>query len=140
MNARTRRTAYDAVMPLLLAFVALTWMPDRTAAAQHRTVILAASSKSSPFVAQDDSSGEDDNVSADEVEKYVAVYKAMHKNRALSIEQAAAAQGMSVGEFRHLEDRVQRDDSALQHARDELQESAKKSSPAIAPRNERTPD
>lgn len=68
-------------------------------------------------------------VSPDQVDKYVAVYKAMHRDRSLTAEQAAAAQGMTLRDFRELENRIQRDDSALQHARDELQAAAQTPSP-----------
>jgi len=66
-----------------------------------------------------------DEVSADEIEKYVSVYKAMQRNRTLTVNQAAAAQGLTVEQFRQLENRVQRDDAALQQARDELQAAAR---------------
>ena len=64
-------------------------------------------------------------VSTDDVEKYVSVYKAMQRNRSLTVDQAAAAQGLTTKQFRELEDRVQRDDAALQQARDELQAAAR---------------
>jgi len=66
-------------------------------------------------------------VSTDEVEKYVAVYKAMQRNRSLTVDQAAAAQGLTTKQFRELEDRVQRDDVALQQVRAELQAAAQAS-------------
>jgi len=77
-----------------------------------------------PVFAQNGDSGENE-VSTNDVEKYVSVYKAMQRNRSLTIDQAAAAQGMTTMQFRQLEDRVQRDDAALQQARDELQAAAR---------------
>jgi hypothetical protein len=74
---------------------------------------------------------DENEVSTEEVEKYVSVYKAMQRNRSLTVDQAAAAKGLTLEQFRHLEDRVQRDDAALQQARDELQAAAR-SSPASA--------
>jgi hypothetical protein len=68
-------------------------------------------------------------VSTDDVDKYVAVYKAMQRNRSLTIDQATASQGLTTRQFRELENRVQRDEAALQKARDELQAAAQ-SSPA----------
>jgi hypothetical protein len=68
-------------------------------------------------------------VSTDDVDKYVAVYKAMQRNRSLTIDQAAASQGLTTRQFRELENRLQRDEAALQKARDELQAAAQ-SSPA----------
>jgi hypothetical protein len=76
-----------------------------------------------PLLSQDDDADENE-VSTDEVEKYVSVYKAMQRNRSLTVDQAAAAQGLTLEQFRQLENRVQRDDAALQQARDELQAAA----------------
>jgi hypothetical protein len=68
---------------------------------------------------------DENEVSTDDVEKYVSVYKAMQRNRSLTIDQAAAARGLTTMQFRQLEDRIQRDDAALQQARDELQAAAR---------------
>ena len=67
---------------------------------------------------------DENEVSTDDVEKYVSVYKAMQRNRSLTVNQATAAQGLTIEQFRQLENRVQRDDAALQQARDELQAAA----------------
>jgi len=71
-------------------------------------------------------------VSTGDIEKYVSVYKAMQRNRSLTVDQAAAAQGLTTEQFRQLENRVERDDAALQQARDELQAAAQ-GSPAPRP-------
>src|SRR5215831_6038665 len=75
------------------------------------------------IMAQNEESGEKE-VSTDEIEKYVSVYKAMQRNRSITVDQAAAAQGLTTEQFRQLENRVERDDAALQQARDELQAAA----------------
>ena len=107
-----------------------------------RAPILAAASSWPPIattrsgsftIAQDDSGWDESEVSPDQVDKYVAVYKAMNRDRRLTVEQAAASQGMTVQAFRELENRIQRDDSALQHARDELQRAALSSTAAPSP-------
>lgn len=76
-----------------------------------------------PILGQNDVADENE-VSTDDVEKYVSVYKAMQRNRSLTVNQATAAQGLTIEQFRQLENRVQRDDAALQQARDELQAAA----------------
>jgi hypothetical protein len=91
------------------------------------------------IIAQDD---DDDHseVSPGDVEKYVSVYKAMQRNRALTVEQAAAAQGMTVQAFRELENRIERDDSAREQARDELRAAASpQKSPAAPSQPESSP-
>jgi hypothetical protein len=80
-----------------------------------------------PVLSQNDNDDENE-VSSDDIKKYVSVYKAMQRNRSLTVDQAAAAQGLTLGQFRQLENRVQRDDAALQQARDELQAAARGSS------------
>jgi hypothetical protein len=72
-------------------------------------------------VAQDDDDSEEVEVPPDQIEKYVAVYKAMQRDRTLTVDQAAARQGLTVQAFRDLESRIQRDGAAQQRARDELQ-------------------
>jgi hypothetical protein len=80
-------------------------------------------SRLSLIVGQNDDADENE-VSTDDIEKYVSVYKAMQRDRTLTVDHAAAAQGLTIGQFRQLENRVQRDDAALQQARDELQAAA----------------
>jgi hypothetical protein len=87
------------------------------------------------LLAQGDDNGDDVEVSPGDVEKYVAVYQAMQRDRSLTIEQAVTQQGLTLQAFRTLESRVERDDAALQRARDELQASASKGSPADRPTN-----
>jgi hypothetical protein len=84
------------------------------------------------MISQNDERDENE-VSSEEVEKYVAVYKAMQRNRSLTVDQAAAAQGLSTEQFRNLENRVERDDAALQQARDELQAAARGSPTSTVP-------
>jgi hypothetical protein len=86
-----------------------------------------------PILLAQDEGGDNSEVTPAEIEKYVAVYRAMHRDRSLTVEQAAAQQGMTVAAFRSLENRVQRDDAALQHARDELQASAVHASTPASP-------
>ena len=90
-------------------------------------------SKAPWVVAQDDSDSDESEVPPADVEKYIAVYKAMQRDRSLTAETAAAQNGMTLEAFRQLEARVQRDEAALQRARDELQAAAKKATSAGAP-------
>ncbi|HLK87383.1 MAG TPA: hypothetical protein VKT27_12830 [Candidatus Binataceae bacterium] len=68
----------------------------------------------------EDEGGEDapeGGVSPEQLQKYVAVYRAMQRNHALTIEQAAASQGLTVPAFRDLEQRIESDDLARDDAR-----------------------
>ena len=83
-------------------------------------------------LAQAGNDGEETEVSPGDIEKYVAVYKAMQRDRAVTVDQAATRQGLTVQTFRNLESRVARDDAALQRARDELLAAAQ-ATPAARP-------
>jgi hypothetical protein len=69
-------------------------------------------------------------VPPDQVQKYINVYRAMQRDHSLTVEQAASRQGMSVGAFRELESKVERDDLVREHVRQAL---ANKSSDSSAP-------
>jgi hypothetical protein len=71
-----------------------------------------------------ESTDEDKELSSSEVDKYVATYKAMQKDRALTVEQAAAKNGMTISQFRSLEDRVERDDAVRERVRKALRPKA----------------
>lgn len=82
---------------------------------------------------QDESQGDESGVATSDIDKYVAVYKAMQRDRSLSVEQAANAQGMTLEAFRDLENRIERDESAREHARQALRAAASsEASPAAS--------
>jgi hypothetical protein len=75
-----------------------------------------------------------ETVSSSEVEKYVAVYDAMHRNHKLTLQEAAAAQGLSLAEFRDLEQKVEQNEAARSQAKAELMKRAEQqSAPSQAP-------
>ena len=75
-------------------------------------------------LAQDDDTGSDTEIPPDQVQKYIAVYKDMQHDRSLSVEQAAGKEGMSISEFRGLEQKIERDEPTREHVRDELESEA----------------
>jgi hypothetical protein len=96
-------------------------------------VPLGAPSAAFGTLAQDSGNSEDDEVPPKDVEKYVAIYQAMQHDHTLTAEQAASRNGMTLEAFRQLENRVQRDDAAMEHVRDELKAAAVHASPAASP-------
>lgn len=73
------------------------------------------------FMAQDEDVPSDENdVAPQDVDKYIKVYQAMQHDRNLTVEQATAQQGISVTQFRNLEDRIERNDALREHVRDAL--------------------
>jgi hypothetical protein len=86
-------------------------------------------------LAQDDDDSND--IPTESIAKYVAVYRDMQRDRSLTIEQATAREGMSLGDFRKLEGQIERDDAAMEQVRDELQAAAKESAPNSSPSSAR---
>jgi hypothetical protein len=128
---RLRRSSWR-FSRLLFVAAAFAVVAARSPAAPHgRCQLLAAvlADDSDPQLLVQNRDADQNEISTDQIEKYVSVYKAMQRNRSLTVDQAAAQQGLTVEQFRDLENRVQRDDAALQQARDELQAAAKMESP-----------
>lgn len=71
----------------------------------------------------------DELVTPAQLKKYIAVYQAMQRNRNLTVEQAAAGQGLTLPQFRNLEQRVERNNVARDEARRALAKSAAQSTP-----------
>ena len=83
-----------------------------------------ASIRAATQLVQDEGSGDEADVPPQDVDKYIKVYQSMQHNRNLTVEQAAAAQGLSVPAFRSLEDRIERNDALREHVRDALKPQA----------------
>ncbi len=79
-------------------------------------------------VVQGVSTGDDTDVPPKQMEKYIAAYIAMQKDRSLTAEQAASRQGLTLKQFRAIEERVERNDQLRERVRDALSEAAKKRS------------
>ena len=72
--------------------------------------------------------------SPDEIQKYVAVYRALQHTHSMTVEQAAKTQGLTVGAFRDLERRIESDDLARDDARRALAAPADGTTPAATPK------
>lgn len=100
-------------------------------------LFIAAAQTFTETLAQDDGGGDatsDKGASPEQIEKYVAVYRAMQRNHNMTVEQAAAAQGLTVGAFRELERRIESDDLARDNARNALAAQAQDATPAATPK------
>jgi hypothetical protein len=111
-------------MCLLASLVAIAIARGTTSAApptEKRGPSIRAAMR---LVQDNEGSGDETDVPPQDVDKYIKVYQAMQHNRNLTVEQAAAAQGLSVSAFRSLEDRIERNDALREHVRDALKPSA----------------
>jgi hypothetical protein len=91
-----------------------------------------------PLAQDDDDDGgdatPDKGASPDDIQKYVAVYRAMQRNHSMTVEQATAAQGLTVAAFRDLEQRIESDDLARDDARRALAAPVQSDTPAATPK------
>lgn len=97
-----------------------------SAARAPRAHATQTSIPSASRLVQDSDDDADSEVPPDQVEKYVSVYRDMQRNRSLTVDAAAAKEGLTVAEFRSLEQKIERDDMAREHVRSELQAASKK--------------
>jgi len=120
-----RRSLVPSALILVVALLAMPARRDNLSTFSSKRSQSQLRIPGLPRVTGQNDEPDENEVSTDDVAKYVSVYKAMQRNRSLTVDQAAAAQGLTTKQFRELEDRVQRDDAALQQARDELQAAAR---------------
>jgi hypothetical protein len=110
------------MMPAALAWPAPVTSPNtaRQIKSQRQPQALQLAAQSQAPVAQDETDDEEKDVPTSQVDKYISVYEAMQKDHNLTVEQAASKQGLTVAQFRQLEDRIERDDTLRERVRKAL--------------------
>lgn len=122
MNHRTRASAGILKMTALLTCAAMI-------AAAIPAMCWAAPRARAPIELAQSDSGDQPDVAPKDVQKYISVYRAMQANHRLTVEQAAAKQGLTVEQFRSLEDRIMRNDALRAEVRKDLRAAAKPPQP-----------
>jgi hypothetical protein len=90
---------------------------------QHHALQLAAEPSTAP--APPEETDEDDkDVPTSQVDKYISVYESMQKDHNLTVEQAASKQGLTVEQFRSLENKIEADDTLRERVRKALRHAA----------------
>ena len=90
---------------------------------QRHALQLAAEPSTAP--APPEETDEDDkDVPTSQVDKYISVYESMQKDHNLTVEQAASKQGLTVGQFRSLENKIEADDTLRERVRKALRHAA----------------
>ncbi len=79
-------------------------------------------------IVQGESAADETEVPPKQMNKYIAAYIAMQKDRSLTAEQAASRQGLTLREFREIEGRVERNELLRERVRDALSEAARERS------------
>ena len=113
-----------AILPVSFAAAALT-DGARAIGSQLRQspLQLAAEPETEPEPA--DATDEDDkDVPTSQVDKYISVYESMQKDHNLTVEQAASKQGLTVDQFRALENKIEADDTLRERVRKALRHAA----------------
>lgn len=77
-------------------------------------------------LAQSSASDDQSEVPPEQVEKYIAIYKATQANHSLTVEQAASQQGLTVPQFRVLEGKIERNDALRTRVRKALRNNSGK--------------
>ncbi len=104
------------------AFGVMSAMGGGALSAVSRSSGLAYAATGTP--APDAGDDEEKEVPPSQVDRYITVYKAMQRDHSVTVEQAAAKQGMTVEAFRKLEDKIERDDAVRERVRKALKEAA----------------
>jgi hypothetical protein len=125
--------------PLLLALVVLGAAAAGFSIAKIRSLTAPGTLATAPVwnpgqdsLAQgDDQDSENNEVSPAQVEQYLKVYKAMQRDRKLTVDQATETQHMTVEQFRDIEARIERDGVLRERVRRELLKTAQEKSNAL---------
>jgi hypothetical protein len=75
-------------------------------------------------LAQDGSDDDNQDVPTSQVDKYISVYESMQKDHNLTVDQAASKQGLTVAQFRDLENKIEADDTLRERVRKALRHAA----------------
>jgi hypothetical protein len=89
---------------------------------QHHGLQLAAEQAVPASAAEADD--DDKDVPTSQVDRYISVYEAMQKDHNLTVEQAASKQGLTVAQFRSLENKIESDDVLRERVRKALRHAA----------------
>ncbi|HEV2169527.1 MAG TPA: hypothetical protein VGR40_01195, partial [Candidatus Binatus sp.] len=117
-SAAMRASVTTAMIAIIFGVVSM--MPALAAwAAQPRAAQLAAE-PSAPAPAGDAADADDKDVPTSQVDKYISVYESMQKDHSLTVEQAALKQGLTVAQFRNLENKIENDDTLRERVRKAL--------------------
>jgi hypothetical protein len=117
-----------AILPASLAWSAPIGPPGRSSGAQSRlrqlALQFAASPATAPAPPEETGEADDKDVPTSQVDRYISVYEAMQKDHNMTVEQAASKQGLTVAQFRTLENKIENDDTLRERVRKALRHAA----------------
>jgi len=127
-----RRLIVPTLLPLLLAFFGAVTLyalaPAGLARLGGTADAGAAIEVRAPIMAQgQQEEGDENEVAPEQVDKYVAIYRAMQRDHSLTVEQAAERQGLTLSAFRDIEHKIERDDMMRERVREALRSNSTQS-------------
>lgn len=122
--AGMRAGATTALIATICGAFAILPASQASATLQQHALQFAADPDSEPAPEPSDDSAEDKDVPTSQVDKYISVYEAMQKDRNLTVDQAAPQQGLTVAQFRALENKIEADDTLRERVRKALRHAA----------------
>jgi len=91
---------------------------------RHHTLQLAAEPATEPAPPSETDEEDDKDVPTSQVDKYISVYESMQKDHNITVEQATSKQGLTVAQFRALENKIEADDTLRERVRKALRHAA----------------
>ncbi len=124
--AGARKGATLAMIALILGAIGMlpasrAWSAS-TCQPRHRSLQLVATPANQ--LAQDSDDDDNQDVPTSQVDKYISVYESMQKDHNLTVDQAASKQGLTVAQFRDLENKIEADDTLRERVRKALRHAA----------------
>lgn len=109
-----------------IIFGAIWMLPASSAWSSNtsRPVTRLAAEPSAPSSPGDTDDDNDNDVPTSQVDKYISVYESMQKDHNLTVDQAASKQGLTVEQFRNLENKIENDDTLRERVRKALRQAA----------------
>jgi len=119
---KLRRLIVPTLLPLALSFCAVVLLYALFHSGLARLVgstdAGAGAEMRGPIIAQEE--GDETEVPPEQIDKYIAIYRAMQRDHSLNVEQAAQQQGLTLGAFRDIEHKIERDDMIRERVREAL--------------------
>jgi hypothetical protein len=120
-SAGIRASTAAAMIAMVYAAIGMWLVSPALAGATTRHPVTQLAAEPSAPTSPNDSDDEDDkDVPTSQVDKYISVYEAMQKDHNLTVEQAASKQGLTVAQFRSLENKIENDDTLRERVRKAL--------------------
>ena len=91
---------------------------------RHHALQFAAEPDTAPAPPSETDEEDDKDVPTSQVDKYISVYESMQKDHNLTVDQAASKQGLTVDQFRALENKIEADDTLRERVRKALRHAA----------------